>query len=329
MHFLKGLVLSLLPAATIAAKKPAVDKFQQFHSKALSSSPLKLDDSIYGQLTSAPRDYSVAVLLTALESRFGCQLCREFQPEWDLLSKSWTKGDKKGESRLVFGTLDFTDGKNTFQSLGLQTAPVLLLFQPTHGPHAVADSAPLRYDFTNGPQSAEQVHSWVARHLNGRPHPEIHRPINWVRVIAFTTTILGTLTFLSVAGPYLLPIIQNRNLWAGISLIAILLFTSGHMFNHIRKVPYVAGDGRGGVSYFAGGFSNQYGLETQIVAAMYGLLSFATISLALKVPRISDPRTQQLAVIIWGGVIFLMYSFLLSVFRIKNGGYPFWLPPFS
>jgi len=60
-----------------------------------------------------------------------------------------------------------------------------------------------------------------------------------------------------------------------------------------------------------------------------GLLSFATISLALKVPRMSDPKTQQLAVIVWGGVIFVMYSFLLSVFRIKNGGYPFWLPPFS
>ena len=117
MHFLKGLVLSLLPATALAARKHAVDKFQQFHSKALSSTPLKLDDTVYGQLTSAPRDYSVAVLLTALESRFGCQLCREFQPEWDLLSKSWTKGDKKGESRLVFGTLDFTDGKNTFQSV--------------------------------------------------------------------------------------------------------------------------------------------------------------------------------------------------------------------
>jgi oligosaccharyltransferase complex subunit gamma len=117
------------------------------------------------------------------------------------------------------------------------------------------------------------------------------------------------------------------------------------MFNHIRKVPYVAGDGRGGISYFAGGFSNQYGLETQIVAAMCkaaqlyrntcllteldGLLSFATISLALKVPRISDPKTQQIAVLVWGGVIFFMYSFLLSVFRIKNSSYPFWLPPFS
>lgn len=127
MHFLKGLVLSLLPVAAIAAKKSAVDKFQLFHTKALSSSPLKLDDSIYGQLTSAPRDYSVAVLLTALESRFGCQLCREFQPEWDLLSKSWTKGDKKGESRLVYGTLDFTDGKNTFQSVSTRTLVQLIV----------------------------------------------------------------------------------------------------------------------------------------------------------------------------------------------------------
>jgi oligosaccharyltransferase complex subunit gamma len=127
MYFLKGLVLSLLPVAAIAAKKPAVDKFQLFHTKALSSSPLKLDDSIYGQLTSAPRDYSVAVLLTALESRFGCQLCREFQPEWDLLSKSWIKGDKKGESRIVYGTLDFTDGKNTFQSVSTRMLVPLIV----------------------------------------------------------------------------------------------------------------------------------------------------------------------------------------------------------
>jgi oligosaccharyltransferase complex subunit gamma len=120
----------------------------------------------------------------------------------------------------------------------------------------------------DSPQSAEQVHSWIARHLTDRPHPRVNRPINWVRGMAITTIILGTITFISIAWPYLLPVIQNRNVWAAISLIAILLFTSGHMFNHIRKVPYVAGDGRGGVSYFAGGFSNQYGLETQIIAAI-------------------------------------------------------------
>ncbi len=58
------------------------------------------------------------------------------------------------------------------------------------------------------------------------------------------------------------------------------------------------------------------------------LLAFAAINLALRVPRIKDAKTQQVAVIIWAAVIFGMYSFLMSVFRIKNGGYPFWLPPF-
>ena len=83
-----------------------------------------------------------------------------------------------------------------------------------------------------------------------------------------STAVLGALTFVVVASPYVIPVLQNRNLWAAFSLIAVLLFTSGHMFNHIRKVPYVSGDGKGGISYFAGGFSNQFGLESQIVAAM-------------------------------------------------------------
>ncbi len=82
------------------------------------------------------------------------------------------------------------------------------------------------------------------------------------------TVLLGGVTVAATAWPYVLPIIQNRSIWAAISLIAILLFTSGHMFNHIRKVPYVAGDGKGGVSYFAGSFQSQYGMETQVVATI-------------------------------------------------------------
>lgn len=116
MHFLRSLVVTLLPLTTLAAKKSA-DRFQDYHTKSLSSTPLKLVDSSFDRLTTAPRDYSVAVLLTALEARFGCQLCRDFQPEWDLLAKSWTRGDKQGDSRLIFSTLDFKDGKNTFQSV--------------------------------------------------------------------------------------------------------------------------------------------------------------------------------------------------------------------
>ena len=82
------------------------------------------------------------------------------------------------------------------------------------------------------------------------------------------TILIGVFTFATVAYPYILPVIQNRNLWAVLSLILVLMFTSGHMYNHIRKVPYVTGNGRGGITYFAGGFSNQFGIETQIIAAV-------------------------------------------------------------
>jgi oligosaccharyltransferase complex subunit gamma len=211
----------------------------------------------------------------------------------------------------------------------LQTAPVLLFFHPTTGPNAKVDTQPVRFDFTTGPQSAEQIHAWIARQVPAdAPKPSISRPINWVKIISVTTAVLGAITLVAIASPYVIPILQNRNLWAAFSLITVLLFTSGHMFNHIRKTPYVSGDGKGGMTYFAGGFSNQFGLESQIVAAMYGVLAFAMISLALKVPRIKDPRAQSIAVFLWSGVILCMYSFLLSVFRKKNGGYQFWLPPF-
>ena len=111
------LTLLLLPFGILASKKPCKDVFKEFHVKQLSSGALKLNDNLYSKLTAAPRNYSASVLLTAMDARYGCQMCREFQPEWDLLSKSWIRGDKPGESRLVFGTLDFSEGSETFKKV--------------------------------------------------------------------------------------------------------------------------------------------------------------------------------------------------------------------
>lgn len=111
------LTLILLPVLGLAAKKPSGGTYEDYHAKSQSSAPLRLDDASYDELTATPRNHSVVVLLTALEARFGCQLCRDFQPEWDLLGKSWAKGDRHGESRILLGTLDFADGKGTFQKV--------------------------------------------------------------------------------------------------------------------------------------------------------------------------------------------------------------------
>lgn len=117
MKLLNLLILIVLPVLSFAAKQSSGGTFEKYHAKSQSSAPLRLDDASYDELTATPRNHSVVVLLTALEARFGCQLCRDFQPEWDLLGKSWAKGDRRGDSRILLGTLDFADGKGTFQKV--------------------------------------------------------------------------------------------------------------------------------------------------------------------------------------------------------------------
>jgi oligosaccharyltransferase complex subunit gamma len=140
----KLLLLSLLFSSALAAKKPSNDRFTESLSK---SYPLKLDDSKYADLTKGNRDYATVVLLTAMDPKFGCAACHEFQPEWDLLARVWQKGDRKGAARTLFAELDFINGRQTFQSLGLQHAPVIYIFPPTTGVNAKSDSSPIRYDF--------------------------------------------------------------------------------------------------------------------------------------------------------------------------------------
>lgn len=131
MRFLQALGLIALPLEALSAMKGSDNRFEDYHYKAMSSTPLKLDDASYDELTAAPRNYTVAVLLTALEAKFGCQLCRDFQPEWDLVGKSWVKGDRKGITRVLYGTLDFADGKATFQNVHMpyQASVFVMVFE--------------------------------------------------------------------------------------------------------------------------------------------------------------------------------------------------------
>lgn len=118
MRFFSALASACaLATAALAADSPPTSseqRFADFRRLAQLSPTIQLNDASYRSLTSAPRDYSVSVLLTALDPRFGCQLCREFQPEWELVGRSWMKGDKKGEARIFFATLDFSEGRDVF-----------------------------------------------------------------------------------------------------------------------------------------------------------------------------------------------------------------------
>ena len=144
----------------------------------------------------------------------------------------------------------------------------------------------------NRVDKADPIHGFLTRALPDRPHPPFVRPFNYVKFAIIVTAVLGLVSFGVVAAPYAVPVLQSRNLWAAISLIAILLFTSGYMFNYIRKVPYVTGDNKGRINYFIGGFQNQTGLETQIVAAICKLQRTRTLQLLLNTPLTSIDRRR-------------------------------------
>lgn len=55
-----------------------------------------------------------------------------------------------------------------------------------------------------------------------------------------------------------------------------------------------------------------------------GILAFSAYTIAITVPSMSNDKTRQrIAAYLWIGIMLLMASVLVSIFHIKNPGYPF------
>lgn len=90
------------------------------------------------------------------------------------------------------------------------------------------------------------------------------------------------------------------------------------MWNQIRTPPFIAAGPGGKPSLVAAGFQSQYGVETQIVMALYGVLAFSIYALAVHIPTIKDPARQRLALYTWLGIHLTGFGVLLALFRLKN-----------
>ena len=105
------------------------------------------------------------------------------------------------------------------------------------------------------------LHNWIT---SLAPHKfEIYKPFNPIPYVVAPMVIAFVLAVALLSYQYLAPLFASRFLWAAVCIVAILVFTSGHMWNRIRGAPYTTPQG-----FIAPGFSNQFGLETQIVAAL-------------------------------------------------------------
>ena len=128
------------------------------------------------------------------------------------------------------------------------------------------DDSKVPQKLTRSGLSAQSFHS----HIRGLAPKdfELHVPFNPIPLIVIPATLLALAFATYALWDYALPIVQSRIVWGAASILLILTFTSGHMWNRIKNAPYVAIGRDGQTSWIAGGYQNQLGLESQVVAAM-------------------------------------------------------------
>lgn len=142
MRFLTCLSALLLPLAacqTSSGEDARTSKFRNLAAK--NGGIISLTSSMYDEITastaSSPRKYSVSVILTALNPKFGCTPCQAFDPQHKAVAKQWTVKNKSNKlGTHFFAVLDFEAGQDVFRRLGLNSAPVGQLFLPNN-PQAV------------------------------------------------------------------------------------------------------------------------------------------------------------------------------------------------
>jgi len=283
---------------------------------------IKLNSAEFEAITAADRDWSVVVQLTALGNEFKCAPCLTFDPNFRTVAKAWTKVPKAEREGHFFATLDFADGQSVFRSLGLNSAPVVNFYPAQKGPFKPANGKTdtWSYDFNQNLFDAKTLAEVLSRSTPTKiPYSP---PPNYGLAITIGGTVLSVLIFARFFWPILSAFLLSRWTWALLSILSSLIFTSGFMFTRIRNMPF-AQNTREGPQWIASGYQNQFGAETYVVATLYGTLALSQIALIMLVPRILKPTQQRAAIYIWTGVTILLYSVLISLFKLKNAGYPF------
>lgn len=157
--------------------------------------------------------------------------------------------------------------------LQLQYAPVLLFFPATSGPFASSSREPVTFDFARLGFEGSDVATELSQQL-GITIP-YRKPFQWrlAATVSLATFIVSACLYSIV--PKIAANSANwglKTIWSVflqfIFLVTIVIMCAGQMWNSIRGAPYMQVGANGKAEYFAGGFQNQYGAETHIVAVV-------------------------------------------------------------
>uniref|UniRef100_A0A673LZC0 Dolichyl-diphosphooligosaccharide--protein glycosyltransferase subunit MAGT1 n=1 Tax=Sinocyclocheilus rhinocerous TaxID=307959 RepID=A0A673LZC0_9TELE len=263
------------------------EKVSQMMEWASKRAVIRLNGEKFRRLIRAPpRNYSVVIMFTALQTQRQCAVCKQADEEYQILANSW-RYSSAFTNRIFFAMVDFDEGSDVFQMLNMNSAPTFINF-PAKGKPKPADT----YELQVRGFAAEQLARWVADRTD--VHIRVIRPPNYAGPLR-----AGLLEFYPVE-------------------CFVLIMTSGQMWNHIRGPPYAhKNPNTGQVSYIHGSSQAQFVAETHIV-----LLFNAAVTLGMVL--LHEAATSDLVMCVAGiGLVLLFFSWLLSIFRAKYHGYPY------
>ena len=106
------------------------DKVQQLLDLTQRRPVIKLTSKTFKDLVrSQPKNYSVVVMFTALQTHRGCAICKQASDEFSLVANSY-RYSQFYSSKMFFAMVDFDEGSEAFQSMNLNSAPAFVHFPP-------------------------------------------------------------------------------------------------------------------------------------------------------------------------------------------------------
>lgn len=203
-----------------------------------------------------PRNYSMVVMFTALSPARQCAICRHAHDEFAIAANSY-RHSSSYSNKLFFVMVDFDEGKEVFQNLRLNTAPVFMHFPAKGKPKAADNMDVQRMGF-----NAEVIARWVQERTDVQIR--VFRPPNYLGTIA-------TIGLVAFVGGFLylrrhnLDFLANKKFWGIIALVFCFIMVSGQMWNHIRGPPFMHRSQNGAIAYIHGSSQGQLVVETYIV----------------------------------------------------------------
>ncbi|KAL1506063.1 hypothetical protein ABEB36_005494 [Hypothenemus hampei] len=323
---MKAFVLPIVVFSIIAlydvvgqVRKPGVglnDRVQQLSDLASKKVVLRFNNNKFRDFVkSAPRNYSVVVMFTALAPQRQCMVCRQASDEFAIVANSFRYTSTQ-QNRLFFAMVDFDEGSDVFQMMKLNTAPVFVHF-PAKGKPKPADTMDIqRVGF-----AAEAIARWI----NERTDIQIRvlRPPNYSAALSIMLLVLFVGAFLYIRRNNL-EFLYNKTMWGVWALLFCFAMTSGQMWNHIRGPPFMHRNQHGQTAYIHGSSQGQFVVETYIIMALNAAVVIGIIFMAEAAKgKGNETKGRKFLAIVGLGLISIFFLLLLSIFKTKTHGYPY------